>query len=124
MQNLETWRCFRCGEFGHLKDRCPTRGQPAPAAPAADAAAAVTSWPPPVPDRRPDEEIADAAAWARKVRDLLGWSPDHQAERLRRLAREQVAESRSGRAPFEQAPRARPELSTNHAKEVTHVQDV
>lgn len=54
--------CYRCGQEGHSAARCDT--PPAPAAARADPLGLL---------RRPASEIADAHAWAAKIRQRMGW---------------------------------------------------
>jgi len=51
----------------------------------------------PVIAARVAETEADAVAWAAGIRDVMGWSEDLKAQRLRELALAQAAESRASR---------------------------
>lgn len=84
--------CYRCHEPGHLRSQCPRKREVPAAAPLR--AAAVSGYPA-VPPRRPTAEVAaDPAGHAAVIRTALGWHPADSADRLRELARRQVAESR------------------------------
>ena len=87
-----SYSCFNCGQPGHLKANC-TRPAPGAARPGNP-----TPTPPPMPPRRPEGEIADAAKWAEAIRHDLGWLPLQGEEHNRRIAREQVIQSRALRA--------------------------
>ncbi len=84
--------CHTCGQEGHYARQC-TAPAPAIAGPALKG----TPSPPPVPPRRPESEIADAEAWAGRVRQHFGWDAMSGEHRRRELARRQVAESRRDR---------------------------
>lgn len=80
--------CELCGARGaHMTHECPYRAELGPRRPEDR----------PVPVRPPDSQIADAKAWAERVRRDLGWSRERAAERKRALALEQVAVSRAMR---------------------------
>lgn len=95
-------RCYRCGQPGHNRADCP-RAAVLPAAAAADTAAPKDRQPPPVPPRRPAEEISDYPREAAAVRAALGWDHQTRDQELRAEALQQAAEARSARAVFERA---------------------
>jgi len=59
--------CYRCGQPGHIKADCPTRGsKKSPTAAPSKGAPQPNNQ---IPPRRPAEEIADATVWADKIRE-------------------------------------------------------
>lgn len=54
--------CYRCGEEGHRASECEAELPPP------------SRYPPLALLRRPAHEIADAHAWAEKIRRDLGWT--------------------------------------------------
>jgi Zinc knuckle len=92
--------CFSCGQDDHLSYDCPNRTRRKSTPPAAWPSATAESTPTPQPPpywtiyQRPAEEIADPHPWADQIRAKMGWHHGDEEERLRELARRQVAESR------------------------------
>ena len=58
--------CYRCGQEGHTRARCPQQEPPAPAP------AELTRHVPPDP--------AIARTWAAVIRDTLGWGPPEERD--------------------------------------------
>jgi Zinc knuckle len=54
--------CYRCGQEGHRAAQCDWKPP-----------AKTGRQPLPVPPPRPAHEIADARAWAEKIRRQFGW---------------------------------------------------
>ena len=62
--------CYRCGQEGHTRSRCPQQEPPPPAAPGR--AAELT--------RRVPADPAIARTWAAVIRDTLGWGPPEERD--------------------------------------------
>jgi len=100
--------CYRCGQEGHSRSKCPDALELPAAAPAESRAAKLPGYGTPVPWFPPqDPEVAHRGSAA--IRHALRWIPAGDHSRLRAIAAAQVAEARKHRlddAPYVEPPAA------------------